>query len=86
MRVCAPTQVVPFPLFELQAKLVARILSGAVDAPSEDDMKRAAAEATARLAPRGGVLRRHAHAMTLEEQFDYDDRRAPCKRGPACLW
>jgi hypothetical protein len=61
-------------MFELQAKLVARILSGAVDAPNEDHMKRAAAEATARLAPLGGVLRRHAHAMTLEVQFDYDDR------------
>ena len=56
-------------MFELQAKLVARILSGAVDAPSEDDMKRAAAAT-----PLGGVLRRHAHAMTVEQQFDYDDR------------
>ena len=71
-----PWKVVPFPMFELQARWVARLLSGAVPLPSEATMARAIAEAEAALQPRGAKPRRHAHAMTQAEQFDYDDRLA----------
>jgi hypothetical protein len=34
-----PHKIVPFPQFELQAKLVARLLSGKVQLPDEADME-----------------------------------------------
>jgi cation diffusion facilitator CzcD-associated flavoprotein CzcO len=71
-----PWKVVPFPMFELQARWVARLLSGAVPLPSAEVMARAVADAEAALQPHGPKLRRHAHAMTQAEQFDYDDRLA----------
>ena len=77
-----PWKVVPFPMFELQATWVARVLSGAAQLPARDEMMCAAADALARVAPAGGVLRRYAHAMTQEEQFDYDDRVAAAAGAP----
>jgi hypothetical protein len=65
-------------MFELQARWVARVLSGAVALPAQGDMEHAIAQAASRLAPAGALPRRHAHAMTLEEQFEYDDRCGKC--------
>jgi hypothetical protein len=69
-------------MFELQAKWVARVLSSAVSLPPRAAMEHAVAEAAARLAPRGAALPRHAHAMTLEQQFDYNDRVAAAAGAP----
>ena len=73
-----PWRVVPFPLFELQAAAVARLLSGAAPMPSKEEMERGAAAAAARLRPHGGdVEQRHAHRMTTaDEQYEYSDRVA----------
>lgn len=71
-----PWKVAPFPLMEMQAQLVARVLSGAALLPAQMEMERHADEFEARLSPRGPVKRRHAHAMSVDEQFDYLDRLA----------
>ena len=71
-----PWKVVPFPMFELQARWVSHLLSMAVPLPSQEAMARAIAAAAAVLQPHGSKLRRHAHAMTQAEQFDYNDRLA----------
>jgi len=79
-----PWKVVPFPLCELQCRWAARLLSGAAPPPGA----RAAAEGREALAARlrAGMPRRHAHALSVEEQFDYADRLADaagCERLPA---
>ena len=73
-----PWKVVPFPMFELQAKLVARVLSGAATLPPRNAMERAALAAL----PVGTTPRRHAHAMTIDEQFAYNDRLAALAGAP----
>ena len=64
--------MVPFPLVELQARWVARALSGARPLPPPDVRAASAAAAAARLAPAGGpIAERHAHRMEGGEQFTY---------------
>ena len=67
-----PWKVVPFPQFEVQARWIAKALSGAVALPGRAEMARAAAEAEAR-DERDAVADRHAHRMG-SGQFAYNDR------------
>ena len=71
-----PWKVAPFPLMEMQSHLVARVLSGAARLPSQVEMEKHADDFEARLVPRGMVKRRHAHALSVDEQFAYLDRLA----------
>lgn len=78
-----PWKVVPFPLFELQSRLAARLLSGRVPPPPPTAVEAWRASWSARLRT---VLRRHAHALTADELSRYQDRladAAQCPRLPA---
>ena len=70
-----PWKVVPFPMFELQARWIARMLSGAVPMPSADEALRGAAALESQLEPNGPLPRRHAHCFG-DAQFEYNDRMA----------
>jgi hypothetical protein len=61
-----PPQVVPFPLFELQSALVARVLSGRAALPSRASM---AAEAAAFYSSvkQAGLPARHTHMMSAAQ-------------------
>ena len=72
-----PWRVVPFPLMELQAVWVARLLSGRVALPPPEEMARHVEESARMLQPHGPVPRRYAHLFaTADEQFSYNDRVA----------
>jgi hypothetical protein len=75
-----PWKVVPFPIFELQSRLAARILSGSVPAPTLAAVRDWRVAWEARLSK--GMPRRHAHALSVDEQFDYCDRLADAARTP----
>ena len=78
-----PWKVVPFPLFELQSRLAARLLSGRIPPPPSTVVEAWRASWGARLR---SVLRRHAHALTADELSRYQDRladAAQCPRLPA---
>ena len=73
-----PWRVVPFPLMELQATWLSRLLSGRVALPPQEVMEKHVVLEQSRLAPHGGTVpRRHAHLLaTADEQFAYNDRLA----------
>jgi hypothetical protein len=66
-----PFKVAPFPQFELQAKLVARVLSGKAVLPTREEMERSM-EARDREMAASGVPTRHFH-MQGESQWEYND-------------
>ena len=68
-----PWKVLPFPLCEMQAKWAARLLSGALPLPQPLAMQTWLRDWERRLQPEGPILRRHAHAMSVDEQFAYLD-------------
>jgi hypothetical protein len=72
-----PWRVVPFPLMELQAVWLSRLLSGRVALPQPEEMARHVEAEARKLQPHGPVPRRYAHLMaTADEQFAYNDRVA----------
>jgi hypothetical protein len=78
-----PFRVVPFPLFEVQARWFARLLTGAVTLPSTATMY---AELTTRIDAlrAAGIKQRHFHQRTLD-CFDYLDAlsdQSQCPRLP----
>ncbi|KAK3242162.1 Flavin-containing monooxygenase FMO GS-OX5 [Cymbomonas tetramitiformis] len=81
-----PWKVVPFPQFELQAKYIARALSGRLELPSAKEMQAAISEWEKCLAPEGPRPRHHAH-MLGDEQFAYNNRLcAACGVEPLAAW
>jgi hypothetical protein len=70
-----PWKVIPFPLFELQSKWVAQVLSRRVALPSLEDMAAAVERFESQLEPTGATPRRHAHCLG-DDQFAYNDRLA----------
>lgn len=80
-----PFRVVPFPLFEMQAKWFARLLSRHFRAPSSDAMRAHAAVAIAALRAHG-VKQRHYHQQTID-CFPYLDALADeCGAARAPQW
>ena len=67
-----PWKVVPFPQFQVQARLVARALSGRAVLPSADEMQRRTEERYRALEAEGRP-RRHTH-MQGDGQWDYNNR------------
>ena len=76
-----PWKVVPFPMFEIQSRWIARMLSGAVPMPLREDMVKFAAELESTLEPRGSVPRRHAHCFG-DKQWEYNERIASMSDSP----
>lgn len=70
-----PWKVVPFPMFELQSRWIARMLAGVVPMPSKAEALEGAAALEAKLEPLGPIPRRHAH-MFGDAQFEYNERIA----------
>ncbi|WIA31017.1 hypothetical protein OEZ86_001056 [Tetradesmus obliquus] len=66
-----PWKVVPFPQFELQAKLIARLLSGRAQLPPVSEMQAHRAAHYAQMQAEGVPLR-HCHMMG-EQQWAYND-------------
>ncbi|KAI8476836.1 MAG: FAD/NAD(P)-binding domain-containing protein [Monoraphidium minutum] len=66
-----PWKVVPFPMFELQSRLVARLMSGAAALPSAQEMAADAEAFYARLAAEG-VPQRWTHMMG-DQQWAYNE-------------
>ncbi|KAF6256908.1 hypothetical protein COO60DRAFT_1702105 [Scenedesmus sp. NREL 46B-D3] len=66
-----PWKIVPFPQFELQAKLIARLLSGRACLPSVADMEADTAAHYAQLQAEGAPLR-YCHMMS-EQQWAFND-------------
>ena len=72
-----PWRVVPFPLMELQAVWLSRLLSGRSALPPLEDMTRHVEAEARKLQPHGPVQRRYAHLLdTADAQFGYNDRVA----------
>ncbi len=69
-----PFKVVPFPLFEVQARWFARLLAGDFQLPSAD-VRRGAATARAMALRADGVAQRHFHRRQLD-CYDYLDSLA----------
>ncbi|XP_004298656.1 PREDICTED: flavin-containing monooxygenase FMO GS-OX-like 3-like [Fragaria vesca subsp. vesca] len=66
-----PWKVVPFPLFELQSKWIAGILSNRITLPSEEEMMEDV-RAFYSLLESSGIPKRYTHNMG-DYQFEYDD-------------
>ncbi|XP_062026116.1 flavin-containing monooxygenase FMO GS-OX-like 4 [Rosa rugosa] len=66
-----PWKVVPFPLFELQSKWIAGLLSTRITLPSEEEMMEDV-RAFYSLLEASGVPKRYTHNMG-DYQFEYDD-------------
>ncbi|EER91959.1 hypothetical protein BDA96_01G295400 [Sorghum bicolor] len=66
-----PWKVIPFPLFELQSKWVARVLSGRVKLPSKDKMMEDVKAFYLKLEALGWP-KRYTHNFS-NHQFEYDD-------------
>ncbi|KAF6152992.1 hypothetical protein GIB67_021597 [Kingdonia uniflora] len=66
-----PWKVIPFPLFELQSKWVAGVLSGRIQLPSQEEMMAKVEEFYLKLEA-AGVPKRYTHNMS-DYQFDYND-------------
>lgn len=70
-----PWKTVPFPQFEVQARLVARVLSGRVELPSQKQLAREVEEQEAARRA-SGEPRRYAHRFTGDGQWEYNDHIA----------
>lgn len=81
-----PWKVIPFPLFELQSKWVAGILSGRIKLPSKDEMMEDVKAIYSRLETRGWP-KRYTHNFSGGYQFEYDDWLAEqCGHPPVEEW
>lgn len=67
-----PWKVVPFPLFEYQAKYIARLLAGQLTLPSVADMKAHIAAFNKHLDQEGTPVR-YAHMMPNNTQWEYNE-------------
>ncbi|XP_066377051.1 flavin-containing monooxygenase FMO GS-OX-like 2 isoform X1 [Miscanthus floridulus] len=80
-----PWKVIPFPLFELQSKWVARVLSGRIKLPSKDKMMEEVKAFYLKLEARGWP-KRYTHNFS-NHQFEYDDWLAEqCSHPPIEEW
>ncbi|KAL9663683.1 hypothetical protein QQ045_019074 [Rhodiola kirilowii] len=66
-----PWKVIPFPLFELQSKWIAGVLSGRISLPSQEEMKQDIQAFYAKLEA-DGVPKRYTHNCA-DCQFEYGD-------------
>ncbi|XP_010533773.1 PREDICTED: flavin-containing monooxygenase FMO GS-OX-like 2 [Tarenaya hassleriana] len=66
-----PWQITPFPMFELQSKWVAAVLSGRVSLPSQDEMMEDVKAFYSELED-SGIPKRYTHLMG-DSQFEYDN-------------
>ncbi|KAG7658203.1 FAD/NAD(P)-binding domain superfamily [Arabidopsis suecica] len=66
-----PWQVLPFPMFELQSKWIAGVLSGRIPLPSKEDMIMEIKTFYSRLEVQG-IPKRYTHRMG-NTQFEYDN-------------
>ncbi|CAN6305923.1 unnamed protein product [Urochloa humidicola] len=66
-----PWKVIPFPLFELQSKWVAKVLSGRIVLPSKEEMMEDVKDFYSKLEALGWP-KRYTHNFS-NYQFDYDD-------------
>ncbi|XP_047093819.1 flavin-containing monooxygenase FMO GS-OX-like 4 [Lolium rigidum] len=81
-----PWKVIPFPLFELQSKWVAGVLSGRIKLPSKDEMMEDIQNIYLRRETRGWP-KRYTHNFSGGYQFDYDDWLAEqCGHPPIEEW
>ena len=69
-----PFLIIPFPIFEIQAKWYARQLTGGFDLPAEQEMNKAVRDRQKLLSSRG-VLQRYFHRLG-DQQFIYFNRLA----------
>ncbi|KAF3496792.1 hypothetical protein DY000_02057834 [Brassica cretica] len=67
-----PWQITPFPMFELQSKWVAAVLSGRVSLPSQDEMMEDTKAFYDKLEA-SGIPKRYTHLMPDDSQFEYDN-------------
>lgn len=80
-----PWKVIPFPLFELQSKWVAGVLSGRVKLPSSEEMMEDVKAFHSKMEARGWP-KRYAHNFS-DCQFEYDDWLAEqCGHPPIEQW
>jgi len=80
-----PWKVIPFPLFELQSKWVARVLSGRIMLPSKEEMMEDVKAFYSKLEARGWP-KRYTHNFS-NYQFEYDDWLAEqCSHTPIEEW
>ncbi|KAI5017926.1 hypothetical protein ZWY2020_042814 [Hordeum vulgare] len=81
-----PWKVIPFPLFELQSKWVAGILSGRIKLPTKDEMMEDVMAMYSRRETRGWP-KRYTHNFSGGYQFEYDDWLAEqCGHPPIEEW
>ncbi|CAM0956251.1 unnamed protein product [Alopecurus aequalis] len=81
-----PWKVIPFPLFELQSKWVAGVMSGRIKLPSKDEMIEDVKAIYLRLETHGWP-KRYTHNFGGGYQFEYDDWLAEqCGHPPIEEW
>ncbi len=80
-----PFKIIPFPIFQIQARWFARMLNGEFDLPTVSRMHEAK-DARAEQLRSAGILQRNYHALD-NEQYDYYDRLAQeCGDSPLPDW
>ncbi|KAG8092498.1 hypothetical protein GUJ93_ZPchr0012g19675 [Zizania palustris] len=80
-----PWKVIPFPLFELQSKWIAGVLSGRIKLPSKEEMMEDVKDLHSKLEACGWP-KRYAHNLS-NYQFEYDDWLAEqCGHPPIEQW
>jgi hypothetical protein len=80
-----PFKIIPFPIFEIQARWFARMLNGEFGLPTVSWMHEAK-DARAEQLQSAGILQRNFHALD-DEQYDYYDRLAQeCGDPPLPEW
>jgi len=80
-----PFKIIPFPIFEIQARWFARLLNREFALPSRDAMRERAAYRVEQLV-RSGVNQRNRHSLE-DGQYDYYDRLASeCTDPPLPQW
>lgn len=80
-----PYLIVPFPLFEMQARWFARVLQGRVPLPERQDMH-AAIEAHRQEMMSGGIRQRHFHKLGERQTTYYNLLAAQCGEPPLPAW
>jgi hypothetical protein len=64
--------VIPFPLSQLQAQWIAKVLSGKVQLPSQSEMMKSVQAFYAQFEASGSPMH-HLHYLQGDSQFEYDD-------------
>ncbi|KQJ97746.1 hypothetical protein BRADI_3g32990v3 [Brachypodium distachyon] len=81
-----PWKIIPFPLFELQSKWVAGVLSGRINLPSKSEMMEDVKAIYLRREAHGWP-KRYTHNFSGDYQFEYDDWLAEqCGHPPIEEW